>query len=39
MEIILEIAKQMLNTESNSIAIMYILYDWGSSAPQELIQG
>jgi hypothetical protein len=28
---VLDIAKQQLNTESNSIAIMYIMYDWGMS--------
>jgi hypothetical protein len=35
---VLDIAKEMLNTESNSAAIMYIMYDWGSSATTELIQ-
>jgi hypothetical protein len=35
---VLDIAKQLLNTESNSAAIMYIMYDWGSSAATELIQ-
>ena len=29
---VLDIAKQQLNTDSNSAAIMYIMYDWGISA-------
>jgi hypothetical protein len=32
---VLEIAKEILNTKSNSAAIMYILYDWGISAIPE----
>jgi len=36
---VLDIAKETLNTESNSAAIMYIMYDWGLSAATELIQG
>jgi hypothetical protein len=35
---VLDIAKEMLNTESNSAALMYIMYDWGSSVTTELIQ-
>ena len=37
-EDVLDIAKELLNTESNSIAIMYILYDWGISATTEPIK-
>jgi hypothetical protein len=32
---VLDIAKELLNTESNSTAIMYIMYNWGISATPE----